>query len=64
MQYTEVSNIHTNQVSDWYDLWLNIHQMLTMIVKCWADNTRLTYNSTTRRTSNTKVRNSIVKTPT
>jgi len=40
------------QVSDWYDLWLNIEQMLTLMVECWADNTKLTYNSTTRTTTN------------
>jgi len=41
-----------SKVSDWYDLWLNIEQMLTLMVECWADNVSLTYNSTTRTTSN------------
>merc|ERR1719250_476703 len=36
-----------SKVSDWYDLWLNIEQMLTLMVECWADNVSLTYNSTT-----------------
>merc|ERR1740137_450741 len=41
-----------SKVSAWYDLWLNIEEMLTLMVQCWSDNTKLSYNSTTRTTSN------------
>jgi len=49
---TSTNHWWCSKVSDWYDLWLNIEQMLTLMVECWADNVRLTYNSTTHTTSN------------
>lgn len=36
--------------SDWFDLWLNLEQMVPEIVDCWVDNMKLKYNNKTRRT--------------
>lgn len=36
--------------SDWFELWLNIEQMLPSIIDCWADNMKLIYNPNTRTT--------------
>merc|ERR1740137_65413 len=49
---TSTNHWWCSKVSDWYDLWLNIEEMLTLMVQCWSDNTKLSYNSTTRTTSN------------
>ena len=37
--------------SDWYDLWLNINQMITFEVQCWSENVALHYDPATRTTS-------------
>lgn len=39
-------------VSDWFDIWLNIHLLLYPAFDCLADNMKLRYNSTTRTTRN------------
>eukprot|EP00092_Neocalanus_flemingeri_P104330 GFUD01133612.1.p1 GENE.GFUD01133612.1~~GFUD01133612.1.p1 ORF type:complete len:534 (+),score=122.31 GFUD01133612.1:70-1602(+) len=49
---TSTNHFWCSKVSDWYDLWLNIENMLTLFVQCWGDNVRLSYNSTTRTTFN------------
>ena len=36
--------------SDWYDLWLNINQMLEPEVMCWSDNVALQYDPVTHTT--------------
>jgi len=36
--------------SDWFDLWLNLEQMVPEIVDCWVDNMKLKYNNKTHRT--------------
>ena len=41
-----------SKTSDWYDLWLNINEMLTFMVDCWKENVALQYDPKTRSTSN------------
>lgn len=41
-----------DEVSDWYDIWLNIHLLVPLAFDCFSDNMRLHYNMTTRRTQN------------
>ena len=41
-----------SKTSDWYDLWLNINEMLTLMVDCWKENVALEYDPDTRTTSN------------
>jgi len=41
-----------SKTSDWYDLWLNINEMLTLMVECWAENVALEYDPDTRTTHN------------
>jgi len=48
---TEAAHFWCRKSSDWYDLWLNIEQMLTFLVSCWVDNVRLVYNQDTHTTS-------------
>ena len=38
------------KTSDWYDLWLNINQMLQPEVQCWSDNVALQYDPATHTT--------------
>ena len=38
--------------SDWYDLWLNIEQMVPEIIDCWADNMKMQYDPKSRTTRN------------
>jgi len=40
--------------SDWYDLWLNLEQMVPQLIDCWVDNVKLVYDSDTRTTRNTE----------
>lgn len=40
-------------VSDWYDLWLNIHLLTPFAFDCLIDNMKLRYNFTDRKTYNT-----------
>ena len=40
-----------SKTSDWYDLWLNINQMLQPEVMCWSDNVALQYDPLTHSTS-------------
>ncbi|CAF1431680.1 unnamed protein product [Rotaria sordida] len=37
---------------DWFELWFNIRLLLPEVIDCFIDNMRLTYNSTTKKTSN------------
>jgi lysophospholipase-3 len=48
---TEAAHFWCSKASDWYDLWLNIEQMLTLLVSCWVDNVRLVYDRDTHTTS-------------
>lgn len=43
-----------DQVSDWYDIWLNIHLLAPYAFDCLSDNLRLVYNKTSRTTRNTE----------
>ena len=38
--------------SNWFELWLDIRLLLPEVIDCFVDNMRLTYNSTTKKTSN------------
>lgn len=40
-------------VSDWFDIWLNLHLLTPVFIDCVYDNMRLHYNATTRSTHNT-----------
>lgn len=36
----------------WFSLWLNMELLVPIVIDCWVDNMRLTYNNITRKTSN------------
>ena len=36
----------------WFYLWLDANQLLPYVIDCWADNMRLVYNNSTRKTRN------------
>jgi len=36
----------------WFSLWLNMELLVPIVIDCWVDNMRLTYNNETRKTSN------------
>jgi len=52
----KTSRIHyiCDLVSDWYDLWLNIHLLAPVVFDCFSDNMRLHYDKKTRTTKNTE----------
>ena len=41
-----------DKTSDWFTLWLNLEQLVPVVVDCWVDNVRLRYDNVTRTTSN------------
>ena len=38
----------------WFSLWLNMELLVPIVIDCWVDNMKLTYNTETRMTSNSK----------
>ena len=50
-----------SKTSDWYDLWLNINQMLQPEVQCWSDNVALQYDPSTRTTRSVAFSISLLK---
>ncbi|KAL1124391.1 hypothetical protein AAG570_001020, partial [Ranatra chinensis] len=38
--------------SDYFTLWLNLEQLVPIIIDCWVDNIKLNYDNVTRTTSN------------
>lgn len=52
----KTSRVHyiCDLVSDWYDIWLNIHLLAPIAFDCLIDNMKLHYNATTRTTHNTE----------
>lgn len=38
----------------WFSLWLNMELLVPIVIDCWVDNMKLTYNNETRTTSNSK----------
>ncbi|CAF2689474.1 unnamed protein product [Rotaria sp. Silwood2] len=38
--------------SDWFELWLDLRLIVPEVIDCFVDNMRLTYNETTKKTSN------------
>jgi lysophospholipase-3 len=38
--------------SDWFELWLDLRILVPEVIDCFVDNMRLTYNTTTKTTSN------------
>ena len=39
-----------SKTSDWFDLWLNLEEMVPTLIDCWADNMKLKYDVKTRKT--------------
>lgn len=40
-------------ISDWFDIWLNVHLLTPIAFDCLSDNLKLSYNRTSRTTHNT-----------
>ncbi|XP_002739024.1 lysosomal phospholipase A and acyltransferase-like [Saccoglossus kowalevskii] len=40
------------RTSDYFNIWLNLEELVPYIIDCWSDNIKLTYNNKTRRTTN------------
>jgi lysophospholipase III len=38
--------------SNWFELWLDVRLLFPEVIDCFVDNMRLTYNATTKKTSN------------
>lgn len=37
---------------DYFNIWLNMELLVPLVIDCWIDNIKLTYNNDTRTTSN------------
>jgi lysophospholipase III len=37
---------------DFFNIWLNLELLVPLVIDCWIDNIKLTYNNDTRQTSN------------
>lgn len=51
---TKVPHYLCYKVSDWFDLWLNIHLLAPGAIDCLFDNFKLVYDNKTRTTHNTQ----------
>jgi lysophospholipase-3 len=51
---TTVPHYICSKVSDWFDLWLNIHLLTPGVIDCLFDNFMLHYDNKTRTTRNTE----------
>uniref|UniRef100_A0A6G1SBH4 Group XV phospholipase A2 n=1 Tax=Aceria tosichella TaxID=561515 RepID=A0A6G1SBH4_9ACAR len=51
---TAVPHYFCAKVSDWFDLWLNIHLLAPLASDCFLDNFELHYDNKTRTTHNTE----------
>lgn len=40
------------QTNDFFNIWLNLELLLPLVIDCWIDNFKLSYNNITRTTSN------------
>jgi len=40
------------KTDDYYNLWLNLVDLVPYVIDCWVDNIRLVYDNNTRRTLN------------
>lgn len=38
--------------SDYFNIWLNLELLVPVVIDCWIDNMKLTYDNVTRTTSN------------
>lgn len=39
--------------ADYFNIWLNMELLVPMVIDCWIDNVKLTYDNVTRKTYNT-----------
>ena len=51
---TSVPHYVCSKVSDWFDLWLNIHLLVPGVIDCLSDNFILHYDNKTHTTHNTR----------
>lgn len=38
--------------TDYFNIWLNMELLVPLVIDCWIDNIKLTYDNVTRKTSN------------
>uniref|UniRef100_A0A1B0AJP7 Group XV phospholipase A2 n=2 Tax=Glossina TaxID=44049 RepID=A0A1B0AJP7_GLOPL len=50
---TSTPSVYCSKDSDWFNLWLNLEQIVPLVVNCWVDNIKLYYDNITRTTHNT-----------
>ena len=49
------SSVHyvcSKKTDYWFSLWLNMELLVPIVIDCWVDNMKLTYDNTTRKTTN------------
>ncbi|XP_017778918.1 PREDICTED: group XV phospholipase A2-like [Nicrophorus vespilloides] len=49
---TTVHYICQKTTKDFYNIWLNMEQLVPLVIDCWVDNIKLVYNNVTRKTEN------------
>lgn len=50
---TSVHLFCAKKTDDWFNIWLNLELLVPLIIDCWIDNVKLSYDNVTRKTSNT-----------
>ncbi|GMI34549.1 hypothetical protein TrCOL_g1274 [Triparma columacea] len=51
---SEVPHFYCSKKADWYDLWLDVKQLLPGAIDCWCENIKLLYDAETSTFSNNK----------
>ncbi|KAK4015285.1 phospholipase A2 group XV [Daphnia magna] len=49
---TAVHYVCSKKTDYWFSLWLNMELLVPIVIDCWVDNMKLTYDNITRTTSN------------
>uniref|UniRef100_A0A1B0C7T2 AB hydrolase-1 domain-containing protein n=1 Tax=Glossina palpalis gambiensis TaxID=67801 RepID=A0A1B0C7T2_9MUSC len=50
---TSTPSVYCSKDADWFNLWLNLEQIVPLVVNCWVDNFKLYYDNVTKTTHNT-----------
>ncbi|XP_030384122.1 group XV phospholipase A2-like [Scaptodrosophila lebanonensis] len=50
---SQVPHFLCQKTADWFNLWLNLEELMIPLVYCWVDNIKLYYDAATRTTHNT-----------
>lgn len=50
---TSSSHLYCVKHAEWFNIWLNLEQLVPLVIGCWIENVKLQYDNITRTTHNT-----------